>query len=289
MNRAIQRFAVGLAIGQLALSPPVFAEERDAGSAANPANEEAERDKRKAEARAEDLKEVLAELKRSSDFLAAQKSFRLDSHLGFDVVQSNGQKLEFGGLRKITVRRPDRVKVEAESRDGTTTTLFFDGEVISIDLADENAYVSVEKPGSLDSAIDYLVDDLGVPAPFADLIYSDFFSGIVDRIESGFIVGESAIGKCECLHLAFSLENIDVQMWIEDSDRPLPYRVVITYKQAEGSPQFWGQFLNWDLSADTPDSLFAYSPPEGAELIPIAVAAREAREASEARTTTEGE
>ena len=281
MIRAIRRVAVGLAVGQLALSPMAFAAEEDAASAANSAKLDAEREKRKTEARAEDLKEVLAELKRSSDFLAAQKSYRFDAHLGFDVVQSTGQKLEFGGSRKITVRRPDRVRVESRARNGTEATMTFDGETISIDLTDENAYVSVAKPGTLDAAIDYLVDDLGVPAPLADLFYSDFFSGIVDRIESGFIVGESTIGKCDCLHLAFSAEDIDVQMWVEEGDRPLPFRIVITYKKAEGSPQFWAQFLNWDLSVETPDSLFAYSPPEDAELIPIAVAVRESREARE--------
>ena len=281
MNRVIRRVFVGLAIGQLALSPVVLAAEQDGDSAANVAKEDAEREKQKADARAEDLKEALAELKRSSDFLAAQQKFSVDAHLGFDVVQSNGQKLEFGGSRKFTVRRPDRVRVEAQARSGTETTLIFDGKAISIDLADENAYVSVPKPGTLDAAIDYLVDDLGVPSPFADFMYSDFYSGIADRIVSGFIVGESTIGKCECLHVAFSADDIDVQMWIEDGDRPLPYRMVITYKKAEGSPQFWGQFLNWDLSVEAPDSLFAFSPPEGAELIPIAVAAREAQEAME--------
>jgi hypothetical protein len=281
MKRAIRHFAIGLAAGQFILGSPAFADSHETGEAAGAAMADAEREQSKADARAEDLKEMLVELKRSSDFLAAQKSFRFDAHLGFDVVQSTGQKLEFGGSRKVTVRRPDRIRVEAESRAGNETTLTFDGKTISIDLTNEKAYVSVEKPGTLDAAIDYLVDDLGVPAPFADLLYSDFFSGVADRIESGFIVGESTIGKCECLHLAFSTQDIDVQMWVEDGDRPLPYRVVITYKEAEGSPQFWGQFLNWDLSVDTPDSLFTYSPPEDAELLPVTVVAREAREARE--------
>jgi hypothetical protein len=281
MNRTIRRSAIGLVVAQLALSPVAFAAEEDAGSAANAATVDAEQEKRKAEARAEDLKELLAELKHSSDFLAAQKSFRFDAHIGFDVVQSNGQKLEFGGSRAVTLRRPDRIRIEAQARKGDESTLTFDGETISIDLADENAYVSVPKPGSLDAAIDYLVDDLGVPAPLADMLHSDVFAGVFDRIESGFIVGDSTIGKCDCLHLAFSTDDIDAQMWIEDGDRPLPYRIVLTYKKAEGSPQFWAQFINWDLSVETPDSLFAYSAPEGAELIPIAAAAREAREARE--------
>jgi hypothetical protein len=39
---------------------------------------------------------------------------------------------------------------------------------------------------------------------------------------------------------------------------------VITYKKAEGQPQFWAQFSDWNLSPDIPDSLFVFTPPEGA-------------------------
>jgi hypothetical protein len=196
-------------------------------------------------------------------------------------VQANDQKLEFGGSRKITLRRPDRVKAEAESREGTNATLFFDGKTISIDLADENAYVSVEKPGSVDAAFDYLADDLGVPTPLADLLSDNFYVDIVDRIVAGFVVGESKIGDSDCVHVAFSTEDIDVQMWIENSDRPVPHRIVIAFREAEGAPQFWTQLMNWNLKPKTPDSLFAYTPPEGAERIPIAAAVAEILEDAE--------
>jgi len=232
----------------------------------------------RAEAHAEDLKEALAELKLAADFLAAQKSLYLEAALGYDVVQANGQKLEFGGSRKITMRRPDRVKAHAESREGSDATLFFDGRSISIDLAHENAYVSVEKPGSLDAAFDYLAEDLGVPTPLADLLAENFYTDIADRIVAGFIVGESKIGNTECVHVAFSTEDIDVQMWIENSDRPLPKRFVITYRQAEGSPQFWAQLMTWNLKPKTPDSLFAYEPPDGAERLSLQAGIEEIRE-----------
>ena len=73
------------------------------------------------------------------------------------------------------------------------------------------------------------------------------------------------------------------RMWIEETDRPLPHRFVITYREAEGSPQFWAQLTNWDLKPKTPDSLFAFTPPKGAERIPIAAAAAEALEDAKAR------
>lgn len=266
---------LSLVISFLAIGPTAFAEADTATT------EAAEREQKKTDARAADLADVKAELKRSSDFLAAQKSFRLDAHIGFDVVQSTGQKLEFGGTREVTVRRPDRARVVSRTRDGRETTLLFDGDSISIDLPHQNAYVAVKKPGTLDAALDYMVDDLGIPAPLADLMYSEFYSGIADRIVSGFIVGESTLGKCKCLHLAFSTEDIDAQMWIEDGDHPLPYRLVITYKNTEGSPQFWAQFSKWDLAPDTPDSLFAFEAPEGAEMLPISVAIQNAQQATE--------
>jgi hypothetical protein len=274
MNGVFRQLAIGLLLGQLAIAPVSLAV--DSSTA------DADRERMKAEARAEDLKEALAELKLAADFLGAQQSLYFEAALGYDATQVNGQKLEFGGARKVTMRRPDRVKAHTESREGTEATLFFDGKTISIDLPDENAYVSVEKPGTLDAAFDYLAEDLGVPAPLADLLSSNFYADIADRIMAGTIVGESKIGNADCVHVAFRTEDIDVQMWIENTDRPLPHRIVITYREAEGSPQFWAQLTNWNLAPKTPDSLFAYTPPKGAERIPFAASVSRAVEDAKA-------
>jgi hypothetical protein len=42
--------------------------------------------------------------------------------------------------------------------------------------------VSVEKPGSLDAAFDYLAEDLGIPTPLADLLSDNFYADIAERI-----------------------------------------------------------------------------------------------------------
>jgi hypothetical protein len=142
----------------------------------------------------------------------------------------------------------------------------------------EKAYVAVKKPGTLDAAIDYLVDDLDTPSALHDFVSSNFYDDVEDKIRAGFYVEEAAIGERRCHHLAFRTSEVDVQIWIEDGERPLPCRLVITHKREAGGPQFWAQFHDWDLSPKVPDSLFEYTPPEGAERLALQTAIQEIRE-----------
>ena len=240
--------------------------------------------KQRAEALAADLEEALAMLKESSNFLASQDKFSFEAEISFDATQKTGQLLEFGGRRAVTVRRPDRARIEAHQRDGDRSTLFFDGKTISIDLPDEKAYVSVQKPGSLDQALDYLIDDLETPAPLADFLFSDFYSGIqIDKISYGLYVDDARLGEQDTHHLAFTSPGLDFQIWIGSGERPLPHRLVIEFKNGDGSPQFRAQLHGWNLDPKTPDSIFTYQPPAGAEPIPIKAAIAAARDDEEGR------
>jgi len=280
MTETIRRRAAVLALAWLLVVPSAWAEDPAGGGAAS---DEAVR-KAAIEATIEaNTDEVKGLLKESADFLAAQSRFGFRAHVGYDVVQLNGQKLEFGSTRKVTVRRPDRIRIEVTQRDGDRMVLFFDGEQIAIDLPEEKAYVAARRPGTLDAAIDYLVDDLDTPAPMHEFLSSNFYDGMKDAILSGFYVGEAAVGERRCHHFALRTAEVDGQIWIEDGDRPLPCRLVITYKREKGSPQFWAQFHDWDLSPKTPDRLFEYTAPEGAEKLTLGAAIEEIREEVEDR------
>ncbi len=86
-----------------------------------------------------------------------------------------------------------------------------------------------------------------------------------DSIDYGVVVGDETLAGKECTHVAFRTSDRDIQVWIEQGERPLPLRIVITYSADEGTPQFWAQFLRWELGVEAPDELFTYVPPEGAE------------------------
>ncbi len=212
-------------------------------------------------------RDAIGSLQRAGDFLAAQKSFRVEADLSFDVMQSNGYMLEFGGTREITLRRPDRLRLEASRRDGKSSVLYFDGKTISVDLPGHQAFVREEYSGTVYAAIDRLVDELGVPAPLEDLLSENFASAVVDRIESGFYVGPAEIEGRPSEHLAFRLRDVDVQLWIEEGERPLIRRIMIIYRRAKGRPQFRATLRHWDLSPKTSESLFRFRPkPESERL-----------------------
>ena len=181
----------------------------------------------KAAAREADTEAALAALERLSDFLAGQQRFSFKAELSYDVVQPTGLMLEFGGTRSVVVRRPDGVRILARDREGDEALLVFDGEQISVSFPGENAYVSVEKPGTLNEAIDYLERDLGQPAPLADFVYADFYAVVAPAIEYALVVGEVVVDERRTEHLTFSGEEIDANDTLGATERSKVQRLVL--------------------------------------------------------------
>ena len=205
----------------------------------------------------------------AANFLADQSGFRVTADISFDVLQSDGRLLEFGETRDITIRRPDRVRIDVARRDGETRKLYFDGSGISIDLSGHQAFVRTERPGTLYAALEHLSEELGVPVPLANLFSENFASPLENQIAAGYYVGPAEIGGRSCEHLAFRLPDVDVQLWVEEGDRPLIARIVITHKHDDGNPQFRATLHDWDLALATPETLFHFEPEEGSQRLVV--------------------
>jgi hypothetical protein len=131
----------------------------------------------------------------------------------------------------------------------------------------ENVYATVAKPGSVDEAIAYFVQDLGLRLPLAELLNSNLAQHLPAQVRVADYVESSSIAGVPCDHLALRGDEADMQVWVAQGQQPLPRRLVITYRQADGRPQFWAQFSDWNLSPEVPDALFAFTPPPGAAQI----------------------
>lgn len=213
--------------------------------------------------------EATALLKQMADFIAKMQRFSVTMRIDYDVVQESGQKIEFGEIRKVTIRRPDRLRAEVERSDGDQGLVVFDGKDIAVFNAEENVFATASKPGNLDQAITYFLKDLRMRMPLALLLVSTFPTELERRVKTVEYVERTTLLGVPCDHLAARSETVDFQIWIAQGDQPLPQRVVITYKQAEGQPQFRAQFLNWNLAPELSESLFTFAPPAGAERIPF--------------------
>lgn len=214
--------------------------------------------------------QAMATFQRMADFLSQAQRFSVTAEIGFDVVQASGEKLEFGETRRFLIRRPDRARIDITKRDGATSGFRFDGQEIAVFNTRERVYATAAKPGTLDEAIAYFINDLDMRFPLAEIFSTRLAEALPAKVRTAYDVGQEHIMGVPCEHLAFRGDQADLQLWVAQGDQPLPCRLVITYKVAEGQPQFWAQFSDWNLSPDVPDAQFAFTPPEGATKIAFA-------------------
>ena len=177
---------------------------------------------------------------RMADFLGGTQRFSVSVRAGYDAVQKSGQKIEFGEMRKVTVSRPDRLRMEGERSDGVKTLTVFNGKEIVLIDETRNVYATAPQPGGLDDTIVYFVKDLGMQLPLAVLLVSQLPAELKARVRSVDYVERTNIHGSPSHHLAARTDMVDFQIWVADGDRPLPQRVVITYKQAKGEPAVLG-------------------------------------------------
>ena len=87
-------------------------------------------------------------LKNMSQYLANAEHFSVTIRDDYDAVQASGEKIQFGSLRKVTVSRPDRLRIEVERSGGEKGLVLFNGKDITVYTPNKNVYASVSRPGT---------------------------------------------------------------------------------------------------------------------------------------------
>ena len=151
--------------------------------------------------------------------------------------------------------------------DERQTRGVYDGRTFTIHDLVANVYAVAEVPPEIDAALDRVFEQYGLTVPIADFVYADPYAVLTENVYGGCVVGRHSVDGRPCHHLAFSQEAIDWQIWIEDGPRPVPRKLVITYNDAEGWPQYSARFTRWNLQPHVSDHFFQFHPPEGADRI----------------------
>lgn len=219
-------------------------------------------------ARAED-KSAAARLEAMANLLAKAQRLGVVVDCSYDVVQSSGQKIEFGERRTLRLRRPDRVRVDVTRRDGARRGMIFDGTQLTTFDLDQKVYSTVARPGTLDAALTYYTQDLNMRLPLRELFAADLPQALKEVLSSARLVGKETLGEIATDHIAMRGKTADVQIWIARDGHPLPQRILLTYRQADGQPQFAANFHGWTFDPEVSDAAFTFAPPPGAEKISI--------------------
>ena len=223
-------------------------------------------------AKAPDLEPKAVEvLKQMCDYLKNLQQFSFQASITEDVLLTSGQRIQYARSVEASVRRPDRFRAESVG-DSDNRQIIYDGKTITLMDRSKNFYTTIPAPPELDAALEHGVQAFNLRAPLADLIYTKAYEYLTEGALSGFYVGLSKVQGVSCHHLAFRDKDIDWQIWIEDSQTPVPRKFLITDKTAQGL-QFTAVFTKWNTSAQLEDGLFTFVAPEKAEKIDILPAA----------------
>jgi hypothetical protein len=242
-----------LFVAALALAPLAGAQEPAAGRPSTPPA-------RSVEARAEQ------ELKRMGEFLAGLPHFALEAEETFDEIPDGQLRRQLTNVRRVAVERPNHFAADVTG-DTLNRASWYDGRTVTVLDKEHNVYATIEAPGTIDATLDKLVDEYGVVLPLVDVLYSDSYAVLMEGVTYGRYLGIHQAAGVDCHHLAFSQATIEWQIWIDAGDKPLPRKLVISYVQEPGEPQYGAVIRRWNLESKAPEGLFTFEAPEGAQKI----------------------
>ena len=226
---------------------------------------------------------------RMAEFLSKAQHMSVTVHGAYDALQPEGDKVEWNEVRTVTLSRPDRLRIDSERSDGAHSLVLFDGMQITTFDESGQVYAQAPQPGGVDETVVHFVRDLGMRLPLAVLLLGNLPAELQQRVQSVEYVEKTATLGAPAYHLVGRTGTVDFQLWIAESDQPLPVRAVLTYRNDPGQPQFRAEFSDWNLAAEPTDSTFTFTPPAGANKIPFAAALAQIAPRSKGAPVKKGE
>ena len=171
-----------------------------------------------------DADEILQSM---SKFLAGTQSFSVDADISNEVINLDGQKLQFNNRSTMLIDRPSRLHVTRKGRF-VDADIVYDGTKLTIYGKNLNAYVQKDLPGTIDDVIAGIESQTRFSAPGADLILSDPYAALISGVVNSGYYGTAYMGGVETHHLGFLNAKVDLQLWVIAGDVTLPMKYVIT-------------------------------------------------------------
>ena len=210
--------------------------------------------------------ELLAEM---SSFLAGIPRFGLELEESNELYD-DGQLLHLNNTRTLLVRRPNRAKGRVRS-DQINRSFWYDGRNFVMLDDTHNVYQVNQAPDTIEGFLDYLEEQFDLVSPLGHLLFRDLSELVRQGARSGKWGGIHEVDGVRCHHLVFVHDQFDWQLWVTASGRPLPRKLVVTFKSEPGNPQYTAILKDWDFALEAPDSLFEFQPPPGARKIDLTV------------------
>ncbi|APB32369.1 Putative periplasmic protein [Gloeomargarita lithophora Alchichica-D10] len=201
-------------------------------------------------------------LQRAANFLKAKPSFSFETDIQFDNILESGQKVQYSAFQKVYVQRPNRLRVDYTG-DLRATRFFFDGQTMTLQDADQLFYATRPMVGTIDDAIAAVDQVFGLNIPLSNLVVSDPYGAVAPTITNSRYLGMGMVNRVPAHHLLYQTGERDVQVWVSDGREPTVQKILITYRDLPGSPQYTAVFSRWQFAPPLQARWFRFRPPAG--------------------------
>jgi hypothetical protein len=202
-------------------------------------------------------------LRSMSSYLGGLPAFSMAADIDNEIVDLEGQKLQFSSSAKFIIARPAKFHVQRKGAFADVA-IIFDGKTLTLNGKNANAYVQIEGPETIDEATRAIGFETGLDMPAAELLDADPYTDLVSNVMSSDYLGTVYVNGIECHYLTFRAAQVDWQLWVATGDKPLPMKYVITSKWVTAAPQYSIRFLDWDTDPEIAAGQFSFSAPKGA-------------------------
>jgi hypothetical protein len=204
-------------------------------------------------------------LRQMSDRLAQASQLTFTATRRLDPALLDGIDVPEAADIQVMISRPNRLQATATASSGVRR-FYADGQ--NITLSDDRMllYATVPLMGSIDDVIDRLDETYGFVPPLAEFAANDPYRRFEKHIQRSVYRSTDTIDGVACDHVALTGSVADADLWVSSSDH-LPRRFVATFKDRDGQPQLRIDFSQWNLKAALQDSVFVFTPADGAQRI----------------------
>jgi len=209
-------------------------------------------------------------LRAMSQYLAKAKAFSYHAEVEFDQILPGGPKIRLSGAVDVAVSRPGRLYVDYRDDVSDRVVWFENGRLTLFDPV-ASTYAEVSGPKDIDGMIAKLEKEEGLALPLGELAESDSHAVLTRGVELAHYVGVHNVEGIFCHHVVLQRKDLDLQVFVEVGDKPLPRKLVFEYPNQAGSLQYTASITEWSFEPP-PADIFTAKVPAGAaevEFLPV--------------------
>jgi hypothetical protein len=194
-------------------------------------------------------------LKTMSSRLAAAKAMTFTAVTTYESPARTGELLAYSTISEVTLQRPDKLKVITPG-DGPPSEFYYNGKTVMAYAPEAGLVAVAEVPPTIDAMLESAYRAAAIYFPFTDVIVSDPYSDLADKLRIAFVIGQSrVVGEVLTDMVALVTDDVHMQVWIGAEDK-LPRMIRATFAGEPGNYRHVLEFSNWHLDPPISEGAF---------------------------------